>query len=120
MPTTVGLRRVTGGLFVGSALAFATAATLPSSTFDWPDILREPAGVVLPAFAAGGTNLVWAWLATARVVTGHLGDHPRAPPTERHEAGYAPWGVTGLVRRVRGPTHPFTTWSALQTTLQLA
>ena len=36
-----------------------------SSTFDWPDILREPADVVLPAFVAGGTSLVWTWFATA-------------------------------------------------------
>ena len=36
-----------------------------SSTFDWPDILREPAGVVLPAFLAGGSGLVWTWFATA-------------------------------------------------------
>jgi hypothetical protein len=36
-----------------------------SSTFDWPDILREPGSVVLPAFAAGGTSLVWTWFATA-------------------------------------------------------
>jgi hypothetical protein len=41
------------------------AATVLSSTFDWPDILREPAGVVLPAFVAGGTSLVWTWFATA-------------------------------------------------------
>jgi hypothetical protein len=59
------LRRVTGALFVCSALAFAAAATVLSSTFDWPDILREPAGVVLPAFVAGGTSLVWTWFATA-------------------------------------------------------
>jgi hypothetical protein len=43
-----GHRRTTGGLFVAGALAFAAAATVLSSTFDWPDILREPAGVVLP------------------------------------------------------------------------
>jgi hypothetical protein len=36
-----------------------------SSTFDWPDILREPTDVVLPAFVAGGTSLVWTWFATA-------------------------------------------------------
>ena len=63
--TTSGLRRVTGALFVVGALAFAAAATVLSSTFDWPDILREPAGVVLPAFAAGGPSLVWTWFATA-------------------------------------------------------
>jgi hypothetical protein len=60
-----GLRRTTGGLFVVGAVAFAAAATVLSSTFDWPNILREPAGVVLPAFVAGGTSLVWTWFATA-------------------------------------------------------
>jgi hypothetical protein len=59
------LRRTTGGLFVAGALAFAGAATVLSSTFDWPDILREPTDVVLPAFVAGGTSLVWTWFATA-------------------------------------------------------
>lgn len=59
------LRLTTGGLFVGGTLAFAGAATALSSAFDWPDILREPAAVVLPAFVAGGTGLVWIWFATA-------------------------------------------------------
>jgi hypothetical protein len=63
--TDHGLRRTTGGLFVAGALAFAGAATVLSSTFDWPDILREPADVVLPEFVAGGTSLVWTWFATA-------------------------------------------------------
>jgi hypothetical protein len=63
--TDDGLRRTTGGLFVAGALAFAGAATVLSSTFDWPDILREPTDVVLPAFVAGGTSLVWTWFATA-------------------------------------------------------
>src|SRR3954470_7270991 len=59
------LRLTTGGLFVAGALAFGAAATVLSSTFDWPDILREPADVVLPSFVAGGTSLVWTWFATA-------------------------------------------------------
>jgi hypothetical protein len=59
------VRLATGGLFVVSALAFAGAATTLSVTFDWPDILREPASVVLPAYAAGGPGLVWTWFATA-------------------------------------------------------
>ena len=58
------LRRTTGALFVASAVAFAAAATTLSSTFDWPDILREPANVVLPSFVDGGTSLVWTWFAT--------------------------------------------------------
>jgi hypothetical protein len=51
--TTHALRRVTGSLFLVGAVAFAIAATVLSSTFNWPDILREPASVVLPAFEAG-------------------------------------------------------------------
>ena len=64
-PSPATVRRVTGTLFVVSALAFAGAATTLSMTFDWPDILREPASIVLPAFAAGGSALVWTWWATA-------------------------------------------------------
>jgi hypothetical protein len=63
--TGTGLRRATGGLLLAGAVTFAAAATVLSSTFDWPDILREPGSVVLPAFAAGGTSLVWTWFATA-------------------------------------------------------
>jgi Domain of unknown function (DUF4386) len=60
-----GLRKTTGWLFLVGAVAFAVAATVLSSTFNWPDILREPGSVVLPAFADGGTSLVWTWFATA-------------------------------------------------------
>jgi hypothetical protein len=60
-----GLRRTTGILFLVGALTFGAAATVLSSTFNWPDILREPAGVVLPEFVAGGPGLVWVWFATA-------------------------------------------------------
>jgi Domain of unknown function (DUF4386) len=60
-----GLGRVTGWLFVAGAVAFAVAATVLSSTFEWPDILREPPEVVLPAFVDGGTSLVWTWFAVA-------------------------------------------------------
>jgi hypothetical protein len=62
--TGIGLRRATGGLLVVGAVAFAAAATVLSSTFGWPDVLREPAGVVLPAVVAGGPGLVWTWFAT--------------------------------------------------------
>jgi hypothetical protein len=60
-----GLRRVTGWLLVIGAVTFAVAATILSSTFNWPDILREPPEVVLPAFVAGGTSLIWTWFAVA-------------------------------------------------------
>ncbi len=58
-------QQVTGGLFIVATVAFMVAATVLSVTFDWPDILREPADVVLPEFAAGGASLVWTWFAVA-------------------------------------------------------
>src|SRR5919205_1695463 len=58
-------RRTTGALFVVATVAFFVAATVLSSTFDWPDILRQPASVVLPEFDAGGTALIWTWFAVA-------------------------------------------------------
>lgn len=59
------LHRTTGSLFALAAVAFGAAATVLSSTFDWPGILREPASTVLPAFTAGGNQLIWTWFATA-------------------------------------------------------
>jgi hypothetical protein len=49
---------------VVAALAPLLVALLPGPRIpqvvilDWPDILREPPEVVLPAFVAGGTSLV--------------------------------------------------------------
>ena len=59
------ITRVTGALFVVASVAFAIAASVLSASFNWPDILREPASIVLPAYAAGGAALTWTWFATA-------------------------------------------------------
>ena len=56
---------MTGGLFIAATVSFMVAATVLSMTFDWPDILRQPADVVLPEVAAGGASLVWTWFAVA-------------------------------------------------------
>jgi hypothetical protein len=59
------VRRLTGGLLVLAAVAFAAAATVLSSTFDWPDVLRRPPAEVLTRFRDGGAGLVWTWFAVA-------------------------------------------------------
>ena len=59
------MRRTTGILFIVAAVGFAIAASVLSATFDWPDILREPADKVLTEYTAGGTGLTWTWFATA-------------------------------------------------------
>jgi hypothetical protein len=63
--THAATRRISGVLFIAGTAAFGVAATVLSMTFDWPDILRQRADVVLPEFAAGGPSLVWTWFAVA-------------------------------------------------------
>jgi hypothetical protein len=56
-----GLRVLTGVLLILTPVAFNTFFTLLSVTFEYPDILREPAGYVLRSFDAGGGGLVAIW-----------------------------------------------------------
>jgi hypothetical protein len=84
-----GLRRVTGWLLVIGAVTFAVAATVLSTTFSWPDILREPPDVVLSAFAAGGTSLVWTWFAVGL---------PRWPSKAVQDVRAAPGGDVARTR----------------------
>lgn len=57
---------MTSARFIGlSAIALAIGFNLPYAvlavTFDYPDVLRQPAGTVLARFAAGGPALVLTW-----------------------------------------------------------
>jgi hypothetical protein len=55
------LRVLTGVLLILTPIAFNVFFTLLSVTFEYPDILREPAGYVLRHFDAGGSSLVALW-----------------------------------------------------------
>ena len=55
------LRRLAGVLLILTPIAFNLLFTLLSVTFEYPDILREPAGYVLEQFDAGGAGLVATW-----------------------------------------------------------
>jgi hypothetical protein len=54
-----------GIAFIVFAIAFNLPYAWLASTFDYPDILRSPPGVVLAAFAEGGASLILAWAAFA-------------------------------------------------------
>jgi Domain of unknown function (DUF4386) len=61
MNDTMTLRRLTGVLLILTPIAFNLLFTLLSVTFEYPDILRQPAGYVLERFEAGGAGLVATW-----------------------------------------------------------
>lgn len=58
-------RRLTGLLFILGAVLVNVPYTLLILNFDYPTILREPAGTILTQFQAGGAGLIFTWLAFA-------------------------------------------------------
>jgi hypothetical protein len=56
-----GLLLLTGVLLILTPIAFNVFFALLSVTFEYPDILRKPAGYVLRSFDAGGSSLVAIW-----------------------------------------------------------
>ena len=60
-PSAIGL------LLIAGAILLFIPYTVLTITFDYPDILRQEADVVLTRFQAGGAGLIWTWLALALV-----------------------------------------------------
>ena len=57
--------RMLGAATIAFAIAFNIPYSLLAQSFDYPDVLRRPAGEVLQLFAAGGPALIWTWYAFA-------------------------------------------------------
>jgi Domain of unknown function (DUF4386) len=52
-------------LLIAVPIAFNVTFTLLARSFSYPEILRQPAGIILTRFSAGGTSLVVQWWAFA-------------------------------------------------------
>ena len=61
------LRKLTGIFFIVGAILVNIPYTLLIMNFDYPDIMRQPAGEILTRFQAGGNSLIYTWLAFAWV-----------------------------------------------------
>jgi hypothetical protein len=59
------LRQLTGILFITGAVLINVPYSLLIMNFNYPAILREPAGDILTQFHAGDTSLIFTWLAFA-------------------------------------------------------
>jgi hypothetical protein len=58
-------RPVTGVCAIALAIVFNIPFSVLASTYDYPDVLRRPAGEALDLFAAGGASLILTWHAFA-------------------------------------------------------
>ena len=56
-------RFLTGILLIATPVLFIAAFTLLQINFEYPDILRQPAAVVMEKFVAGGSTLIANWYA---------------------------------------------------------
>lgn len=59
--------KIIGTLLITGAIALLIPYTILTSTFDYPNILRQAPGQILTRFHAGGASLVWTWWAFAVV-----------------------------------------------------
>jgi len=67
MMTQKQISRLAGTLLIAGAILANIPFGMLIATFDYPDILRAPTGDILTQFAAGGSRLIWTWLAFAWV-----------------------------------------------------
>jgi hypothetical protein len=62
---SLSLAQITGALFILGAVFINIPYTALIANFDYPEILRQPAGEILAAYARGGNSLILTWLAFA-------------------------------------------------------
>jgi hypothetical protein len=65
--STKQFRQLTGLFFIIGAILINIPYTLLIMNFDYPDILRAPTAEILTKFQAGGSPLIYTWLAFAWV-----------------------------------------------------
>ena len=65
--TNGGMRpgKITGLLLIAGAIGVFTPYTILTITFEYPDVLRQDAGIVLTKFHDGGSSLILTWWAFA-------------------------------------------------------
>ncbi len=63
--STKQFRQLTGIFFIVGAILINIPYTLLIMNFDYPDILRAPTAEILTKFQAGGSPLIYTWLAFA-------------------------------------------------------
>lgn len=98
--------KITGWLFIFGALGVFVPYTILSITFDYPDILRQDAGLILTKFHEGGSGLVLTWWLFAvlglpmLVAYKQLGN--QLEPTSSSISWLTTIGIIGLVAQMIG------------------
>lgn len=96
----------TGILFILGAIGVFVPYTILTIIFQYPDILREPAGTILAKFNEGGTPLIQIWWAFAVLGLPLIVAYSRTGVLLRTTHPQLNWvttlGITGLIAQMIG------------------
>ena len=96
----------TGILFILGAIGVFVPYTILTIIFQYPDILREPAGTILTKFNEGGTPLILTWWAFAVLGLPLIVAYSRTGALLRTSHPQLTWtntlGITGLIAQMIG------------------
>lgn len=103
---SIGSNQWTGLLFILGALGVFIPYTLLTIHFDYPDILRQDAGVILTKFHEGGNRLVLTWWLFAILGLPMLVAYKQLGLALEHSSGSVRWlttiGIIGLITQMIG------------------
>jgi len=98
--------KTTGLLFILGALGVFIPYTILTITFDYPDILRQDAGLVLTKFHQGGSSLILTWWLFAVLGLPMLVAYKQLGSQLEHKSASVNWlttiGIIGLVTQMTG------------------
>lgn len=96
----------TGILFILGAIGVFVPYTILTIIFQYPDILRKPAGTILTKFQEGGTPLILTWWAFAVLGLPLIVAYSRTGVLLRKTHPQLSWattiGITGLIAQMIG------------------
>jgi len=98
--------QLTGLLFILGAIGVFIPYTLLTISFDYPDILRQDAGVILTKFHEGGNQLIFTWWLFAILGLPMLVAYKQLGNTLENKSASVRWlttvGIIGLVTQMIG------------------
>ena len=86
--------RALGAAAILLALGYNIAFSILASSFNYPDILRSPAAMVLAAFAQGGEGLILTWYLFALTAVAFV---PLSIALAFAQNGVSGWSVAGAI-----------------------
>ena len=103
----LGPAAATGIAAIALAVAFNVPFSVLASIFDYPDVLRRPAGEALDMFAAGGPVLIVVWYSFMLTALALAVLAPRPSASRAGCSPFRPWlRPTPTPRRPRRPRAP--------------